>query len=398
VFMKNNYKVIYIDYNFGNAPYPQSMDIGDGFYTYGFGGTYSREFKKYNPDIEVECWKAEHNVTKIHTRTIENVKYILFPATRIPKFGNLSLSLKKHLKREIKKSTKIVFNISSCRHLLFHSIAPLLKNNPLIVQGHGETTIIADLKHRKGILSKLRAIANIIFEQRAFANVDIYNALNPDYKYDLPKTFHGQMHVQGTGVNPSIHYPINKIEARNKLDLDVTKKYILFIGRLDQQKRVDILINAYNELKDDYPDWQLILGGTSSGEEFEKLAIDSGAIIYRTIPRPDLHIYMSASDVYVLAQYAHFLRYGGIGILPVEAMYCNIPSIGEGMKCFPEEDRQKVGIFTDNKEDLKKALIKVLEKEKSFNNIRDIAVKHYSWENISKNTRKKYDELISNYK
>ncbi|MBK7380872.1 MAG: hypothetical protein IPJ03_18100 [Ignavibacteriales bacterium] len=145
------YKVVYIDYNFVDERYPNTVHDGDKFFTYGFGSIYARKFRKYNPDILVECWKVDSRVKKIYEKEIENVKFIVFPSRKIGKFGHYSAVLIKYLKKFIKENPNVVFNISSIRHLLFYSVAIHLRNFPLVIQHHGEASALYKYKINKSI-------------------------------------------------------------------------------------------------------------------------------------------------------------------------------------------------------------------------------------------------------
>jgi len=45
----------------------------------------------------------------------------------------------------------------------------------------------------------------------------------------------------------------------------------------------------------------------------------------------------------------------------------------------------------------KNAIFKIIDKKVSFDNLREIAIKHYSWEKISKETAIDFKELINKY-
>ena len=49
-------------------------------------------------------------------------------------------------------------------------------------------------------------------------------------------------------------------------------------------------------------------------------------------------------------------------------------------------------------EEIKNAIIKILDKKIVFNNLRDIAIDNYSWERIIENTEKDFEEIQNRYK
>ena len=75
--------VVYIDYNFLQDRYPNNPEDGNPFYTYGFGAFYARKFKKFQPNWNVECWKADSRIQKYIKKPIEGVLFRMFPSVLI---------------------------------------------------------------------------------------------------------------------------------------------------------------------------------------------------------------------------------------------------------------------------------------------------------------------------
>lgn len=388
-------KIIYIDYNFIDKRYPNSLNGGDKFYTYGFGSIYARKFKKYNPEINVECWKADSRINKIYEKEIEGVYYRIFPSIRFGKLGHYSTSMLKHLSNELEKKEKIVFNISSFRHLLFYSIALKLKKAPLVVQHHGEASAIYKTKINKGF-KKLFYALQIPLEKLAFKNIDLLFVLDERIEEFLPKGNKNlKIKVSTTGVDEEIFYPIDKIEAKKLLGWDINKKHILYVGRLNYTKRPDILIDIYEEFKSEgRNDIELVLAGNEQDDPLYEKAKKSGAILYPKILQTELYKYLSAADVYVLPLLIDKIPFGGIGMLSIQALLCNTPIVGSTVKSFSDNDKKKVGLAADDYQTIKEAINQILSNKIEYNGIRDIAIQYYSWERISKNTAEKYSQLI----
>src|SRR3989339_986070 len=53
-------------------------------------------------------------------------------------------------------------------------------------------------------------------------------------------------------------------------------KSIIYIGRIEKKKSVDILVEAFNEFSYSYPDWKLVLAGRDGygAEEIKHLVVD----------------------------------------------------------------------------------------------------------------------------
>ena len=76
---------------------------------------------------------------------------------------------------------------------------------------------------------------------------------------------------------------------------------------------------------------------------------------------------------------------------------CNTPVIGGSLENFPEECRESVGLAVSEKEEMKDAILKIIDNKITFNNLRETAIEHYSWEKIIENTFKDYKELLNRY-
>lgn len=393
------YKVVYIDSNFSDKRYPNTLSDGDKFYTYGFGSIYARKFKKYNPDVTVECWKSDSRIIKIYERTIQNVRYIIFPSKSIFKLGDYSFKLISHLKNELKTVDQIIFNISSIRHLLFYSLALRLKNYPLVVQHHGESSAIHKTKINTG-LKKLYYALQIPIEKLCFKNIDLFFVLDERIKDYLPKSNKKlKVELSTTGVDEKIFYPIDKIEAKKLLGWDINNKHILYVGRLNYTKRPDLLIDIYKELKKEgRKDIVLVLAGNEKDDPLYENAVKSGAILYPKILQTELYKYLSAADMYILPLLSEVIPFGGIGMLSVQALLCNTPIVGSTVASFPPSKLDKVGIVASNTEGIKNAILEIIEMKKFFFNLRETAISYYSWENISKHTLHFYTQILKQYR
>lgn len=391
------YKVVYIDYNFIDKRYPNSPEDGDRFFTYGWGSILARRFKKYNSDFEVECWKADPRIKKIYKKTIEEVNYTIFPAIKFGKLGYYSRSLLKHLKKEISASKNVIFNVSSIRHLLFYTVAFQLKNVPLVVQNHGEASAIYKTKINKGI-KKLFYLLQIPFEKMAFKNMDLFYVLDKEIISYLPDNNKNlKIEVSTTGVDEDMFKPLDKTEAKKLLGWDTQKKHVLYVGRLNYTKRPDMLIGIHEEFqREGRTDIEIVFAGTEIDDPLYSRAEKTGIRIYPKILQTELYKYLSAADIYILAKYKEDMKFLGIGMLPVQAMLCNTPVVGYSLKNFAGEIG-KVGIYTENKDEIKQAILKICENKIHFDNLREIAIKYYSWKTISERKRLEYKKLIRDY-
>ena len=388
------YKVIYID-RIDSANLPSSFKDGDSYFTYGWGSMCSILFKKFNADVRVECWQTDSESKKIYEREISRVTFRIFPAYRIKYLGYYSRSLLKNLKKELKKNEPTIVHITSFRHLLFYSIALKLKKYPLVVQNNGESSAIYKVKISRG-LRKIFYLFQILLEKKSFKNIDLLYVLDERLKAFLPRT-KALIKKQTLGVRPEIFVPMNKKEARNLLKLDPDKKYLLYVGKLNYTKSPDILIDIFSDIKQERGDIELLIVGAHIEDPLINYAKEAGAKVYGKVIHEEIYKYLSAADVYILPKYSREHIFGGIGLLPVEALLCNTPIIGASLENFPQKFRESVGLAVSEKTEMKNAIINIIDEKTKFNNLREIAIENYSWKKIIENTSVDYSELIDKY-
>jgi len=390
------YKVIYIDRISGHSPdLPSNIKDGDNYFTYGWSGGCARKLKEFNPDVEVEVWKTDYKVKRIYEREISGVTFRIFPAYYIKYFGDYSRTLLNRLKKELKNSEPTIIHITSFRHLLFYSIALKFKDYPLVVQNNGESSAIYKTKISKGI-KKLFYLLQMPLEKKSFKNVDLLYILDEKLKAFLPQTG-AIIKKQTLGVMPERFIPLDKKEAKKLLNLDVNKKYLLYVGKLNYTKRPDILIDIYKDIKKERDDIELIIIGTNKNDPLINYALEAGVKVHGIIMHTEMYRYLSAAEVYILPKYSVEHIFGGIGLLPVEALLCNTPIIGGSLENFPQECREFVGLAVSETEEIKNAIIKIIDNKIAFNNLRQIAIENYSWEKIIEKTSKDFQELLNKY-
>lgn len=384
--------VIYIDYNFEHVKYKNRPEDGDAYYSYGFGSLYSRQFKKFMPHWEVQCWKADRYATKVSNRMIQGVNHIIFPALKFGRAGFFSRTMLKNANAYINKHPATVFNVSGFDHLLHFQMSILGNKCPVFVQHHGEGPASYKIRNSSGVKLIYWLLWSII-EKSAFKRTHQLYLLDAEAgKYlKIDKT---KVKVSTTGVDAELFPALEKKKAREKLGLRNDAEYLLFIGRLNSSKRADMLISAYLKLKADFPDLILLIGGCSKHDPLYNMAQQAGAIITGMIPQNEVAIWLSAANAYSLPLLDTAHLFGGVGMLPVQAMLCNTPVVGSTMKCFPADDLHRVGVFTDNLSDLEGALHDILSGKKTFPLTRDIALKYYSWQSISEKTSSDYLSAI----
>jgi 1,2-diacylglycerol 3-alpha-glucosyltransferase len=121
---------------------------------------------------------------------------------------------------------------------------------------------------------------------------------------------------------------------RSKYGLEINKPILLFVGRVDGEKKIDILIEAIRIRQKD--DIQLaIAGGGSHRKHLEQLmrhyGIEKQVHFLGFVPNEDLPSIINSSDIFTMPSEAELLS-----IASLEAMACGKPLLLANARALPE--------------------------------------------------------------
>lgn len=100
---------------------------------------------------------------------------------------------------------------------------------------------------------------------------------------------------------------------------------VIAVGRLNEQKGYDLLIQSWRIVHLHHPEWQInIYGNGEEKSRLEQLILDAGLsnVVYLNEPVINIEEKYMRSDFYVLSS-----RYEGWGLVLLEAMGCGIPCV-----------------------------------------------------------------------
>lgn len=131
--------------------------------------------------------------------------------------------------------------------------------------------------------------------------------------------------VLPTGIDLERFRPGDRAAARAALGLPATARVALYVGRLDREKNLALLLEAIARLPD--PDLRLLLVGRGTQAEALRRSAAAGRLgarlEFRRGARPDaLPVYYQAADVFV---FASTTETQGLSVL--EAMACGLPVV-----------------------------------------------------------------------
>ena len=161
-------------------------------------------------------------------------------------------------------------------------------------------------------------------------------------KEDLVRLYQAAPYKVGVipaGVDLDLFRPVAREEARRMLGL-TEKRGILYVGRVEPLKGLDILLEAVARLDDPGDTRLLIVGGASTFDTelnrlqslTSELGISHMVTFTGAVPQDELPNYYGAADIFVLPSH-----YESFGLAALEAMACGIPVVASrvgGLKAF----------------------------------------------------------------
>lgn len=193
---------------------------------------------------------------------------------------------------------------------MFHTLGRL-KNRAL--QNGSEGRLRLDIEQR-AVAAADQIIASSEHEREAL--VELYGARRD------------RVSVIPCGVDLELFQPIPKAEARAQLGL--TGEVLLFVGRMDPIKGLDLLLQAMVELRHRRDLTLVVVGGGGKEKEYlrnqalaKRLGIADRVQFRGAIPQELLPAYYSAASVCVIPSH-----YESFGLAAIEAMACGTPVIG----------------------------------------------------------------------
>lgn len=203
-----------------------------------------------------------------------------------------------------------------------------------------------------------------------------------------------------SGVNPAKFYPDARIrkENRKKLSIEENEVVFMFLGRMNRDKGINELAEAFNKIREEHENARLLLAG---GDEENMTPIiknkikDENAIIFHDVtPTPEL--LLQACDVFCMPSYRE-----GFGLSVIEASLMQKPIICSdtyGLKETIVEGRtglrHKVADVDTLYDAMKKLMISKELRELLGTNGRDYILENFSAQLITEKWVEFYQEKI----
>lgn len=216
----------------------------------------------------------------------------------------------------------------------------------IIYQSHGWAFLMDTSNYKKNIYALVEKILSIPTDR--IINISNYEQ-NQAVKYGLNKN---KMVMIYNGVEDKIN------KSNLKLNWDENKINLLFVGRLDRQKGLDLFLDVYDKMK--LENLHLYVIGTSVLDD--NLPQSTEHVTYLGwVDNKDIDAYYQACDAVIMPS-----RWEGFGLVAIEAMRNSKPVIASSAGALPELIKNNInGYIFDIKNDkkLKEILLNINKNE-----------------------------------
>jgi D-inositol-3-phosphate glycosyltransferase len=220
--------------------------------------------------------------------------------------------------------------------------------------------------------------------------------------YSVPAS---RVTVVPCGVDTDVFRPLDRAGVRRELGFSPKERIVLFVGRIEPLKGIDVLLRAVSNLDQRFR--VLVIGGDGKDvarkSELAALAaelrIADKVTFLEAVPHGELPLYYNAADICVVPSY-----YESFGLVAVEAMACGLPVIASrvgGLKdtvrdgqtgylvpwLCPEPFAERLELLLNN-DTLRRSL--GLEAR--------ISAERYHWSEVAARVEDVYHELVSQYR
>jgi D-inositol-3-phosphate glycosyltransferase len=227
-----------------------------------------------------------------------------------------------------------------------------------------------------------------------------------------------KLHIIPCGVDLSVFRPMRQSDAREALGRDQCERIVLFVGRIEQIKGIDVLLRALGLLFFRHPEFRndlclLVVGGaldpnddspeTEKVEELQRLVhqhrMEANVSFVGSMDQQRLALFYAAADVCAVPSLTE-----SFGLVALEAMACGTPVVGTrvgGLQTLIEHGESGLLVPAGDYQALAESMAKVLTDHRLRMHLahgaRDRA-EHYSWSSVGDRVEALYVKILANEK
>lgn len=239
-------------------------------------------------------------------------------------------------------------------------VASFASSKSLIVSFMG-----SDVFSRENII---KSLANRIILKEVLRKADLTICKSNGLKEKI--SWKKNVFVIPNGVDFSLFFPISKSDAREKLNLDQSKKYVLFVGNINRKEKNYRLAKKVHEIIN---------------------KVDIELLVVNDVSQEQLNLYYNAADVLLMTS-----LYEGSPNIVKEAMACNLPIVSTDVGDLRErlEGVKYCYITSYDLDEIKEKVLNTFQVGETSNG--RAMVENLEIIKIAKQIQMKYQELLEN--
>ncbi|CAL9616470.1 Alpha-maltose-1-phosphate synthase [Streptomyces sp. enrichment culture] len=285
-------------------------------------------------------------------------------------------------------------------------LAKLLYGIPHVVTAHSLEPLRPWKAEQLGGGYALSSWAERTAYEAADAVIAVSGAMRDDILDCYPALDPARVHVVHNGIDTALYRPDPGTDTLDRIGLDRSRPYVLFVGRITRQKGVPHLLRAVRGID---PAAQVVLcaGAPDTPEidrEFRELYEELSRVregvhwIPQMLPRPEVIQLLTHATVFACPSV-----YEPLGIVNLEAMACGTAVVASRLGGIPEVvDHGRTGLLVDVDDgfeaELTRALDAVLGDPDTARAMgeagRERAVTEFGWDAVARRTAGLYEEIL----
>ena len=224
-----------------------------------------------------------------------------------------------------------------------------------------------------------------------------------------------KLHIIPCGVDPTVFRPMRQSDAREKLGRDQCEHLVLFVGRIEQIKGIDVLLRALGLLFFRHPELRsdvclLVVGGAldpgDDAPETEKILelrrlvhqhrMEANVSFVGSLDQPALATYYAAADVCAVPSLTE-----SFGLVALEAMACGTPVVGTrvgGLQTLIDDGESGLLVPAGDYQALADAIARVLTDPRLRMHLAHGArerAEHYTWQSVGARMEALYARILA---
>ncbi|MEU0459060.1 glycogen synthase [Streptomyces sp. NPDC006129] len=285
-------------------------------------------------------------------------------------------------------------------------LAKLLYGIPHVMTAHSLEPLRPWKAEQLGGGYELSSWAERTAIESADAVIAVSGAMRDDILGCYPALDPEKVHVVHNGIDTVLYRPDHGTDALDRIGLDRSRPYVLFVGRITRQKGVPHLLRAVRDID---PAAQVVLcaGAPDTPEidrEFRELFAELSDVrdgvywIPKMLPRPEVIQLLTHAALFVCPSV-----YEPLGIVNLEAMACGTPVVASAVGGIPEVvDDGRTGLLVPAGDGfeagLARAMGTVLGDPEAARRMgeagRERAVGEFGWDAVARRTVRLYEEIV----